>query len=214
MPKFKNRENERVELPPCEKYPEGRVIWLSRSCAVAITIIIRRGKERFCLMVKRGEGCPDERGRWVLPCGYLDWDETLGLGAARELFEETGFDFQKFIVNDIIENTFRVVCSFSNDGQPWFVNSGVDDGKQNVTHYFGAFIELNGDDDLPELTDKYCEPGEVAELKWVPVKDLTQYDIAFNHEKRIPMYLTKIRWNDWFISRAWRNLKRWVYKKD
>lgn len=201
---FNNRPNE------CVKLPDGREIWLSRSSAVVVTIIIRdRHGDYKCLLVKRGPGCPDEVGRWVLPCGYVDWDETLGKAALRELFEETGVDFAEFHR----ENEERVVMDSFVDGQPWHVNSSPSDGKQNISNYFGAYIEFGPYDyHLPKLTSCHCEKDEVAELKWVDLKDLWRYDLGFNHDKRIPMYMQYIKANDsiWdiFTRKVNRTLER------
>jgi 8-oxo-dGTP pyrophosphatase MutT (NUDIX family) len=152
---FNNKPNECVTLA------DGRKIWLSRSSAVVITIIIRNRRGEYkCLLVKRGPGCPDEVGRWVLPCGYLDWNETLDKAALRELYEETGFSFSEFCQ----EYGDRVVLDNFVDGQPWYVNSSSSDTKQNVSNCFGAYIELGHYDyNLPTLTARYSETNEVAE---------------------------------------------------
>ncbi|MFK8018735.1 MAG: NUDIX domain-containing protein [Pseudomonadales bacterium] len=43
--------------------------------------------ENKLVWVKRAE--EPRRGYWVIPAGYLERDESLGQGAARELYEET-----------------------------------------------------------------------------------------------------------------------------
>lgn len=186
-PTFNSRENECVTLP------DDRVVWLSRACAVVVPIVIKHNDNLYVLMGKRGKGCPDEVGRWVLPCGYLNWDETLVQAALREMFEETGFDFISF--NKKKGN--RVVLENFTDGQPYYVNSNVNNAstdKQNISHYFGAYIEMGKDDIyLPDLTTVYNDgPDEVDELKWVDVDELWEYDIGFNHHKRIEEYLDYI----------------------
>lgn len=173
---FNNKENERVELA------DGRVIWLSRSCAVSVTVVAIKDGIVHYLMVKRGEGNPDEQGRWVLPCGYLDWDETLVDGAIREVYEETGFHIRKYMDADTDDTILG--SDFYSD-QPWHVNSSIRNGKQNVTHYFGMVMEVTS---LPELSSDNCELNEVADLKWVAIEDIGDYDIAFNHDTRIADY--------------------------
>lgn len=85
-PKFKNRENERVETR------DGRQIWVSRACAVIAEVCMYNPADRqwYVLLAKRGSETPDCRGMWGLPCGYLDWDETLRDAVVREVWEECG----------------------------------------------------------------------------------------------------------------------------
>jgi len=55
--KFANKENEKITLP------DGRTIWLSRSCAVVITVWCFVDDTPYLLIGKRGIGCPDEIGK-------------------------------------------------------------------------------------------------------------------------------------------------------
>ena len=70
----------------------GKEYWISRSCAVCVTVVVVDQKEdkMYLLASKRGSACPDFVGKWNLTCGYLDFDETLVEAAARELYEELG----------------------------------------------------------------------------------------------------------------------------
>ena len=70
--------------------------WISRSLAVTCAVVaFKPGGDLYFLMEKRGSGCPDNVGKWVFPCGYLDYSETLKHGAAREVYEETGLTIDK-----------------------------------------------------------------------------------------------------------------------
>ena len=53
---------------------------------VVVTAFISCGKR--LLWVQRGH--PPQRGKWAIPGGFLEQDETLAEGAARELCEEAG----------------------------------------------------------------------------------------------------------------------------
>lgn len=181
MPDFKNKENEAVTLP------DGRTVWLSRSLAVVVNVwFIDQNMIPYVLISKRGNGTPDEQGKWVLPCGYLDYNETLAEAAIREVYEETGLDIE-YIASDNNDN-YSVILEniYSNDGQPYMVNSNPNgDVKQNVTCYFG-FVFTG--DNFPELTNVNCNIDEVSDLRWVPVDELYKYDTGFGHSKRIDSF--------------------------
>lgn len=175
---FNNKENERITLP------DERVIWLSRSCAVVITIWCLVNDTPYLLLGQRGSGCPDEIGKWNLPCGYLDWDETLTEAAEREVYEETGLNIrtvQKDSEN-IISNRMQ---------HPWKISSIVTPKnkiKQNISHHFALLYKAK---QLPELSMAYCEPNEVADLKWVTQEKLNEFNYAFNHFAIIQQFLAE-----------------------
>lgn len=58
--------------------------WSNRPVTVS-GVLIEDG--RVLLILRGGE---PERGRWALPGGYLDPDETAAQGCEREMLEETG----------------------------------------------------------------------------------------------------------------------------
>lgn len=53
---------------------------------VAVLAVTRRG-DRLLLVQRRN---PPDAGKWGFPGGRVEWGETLGTAAARELREETG----------------------------------------------------------------------------------------------------------------------------
>ena len=83
---FANKENE------CVQTRDGLTIWLSRSCATVAQVCLYNltDKRWYILLGKRGPHTPDYQGFWCLPCGYLDWNETLYKGMLREVWEECG----------------------------------------------------------------------------------------------------------------------------
>jgi len=186
----------------CVMTVDGEEVWISRSCAVVNTIIIKHEGKRYCLMGKRGKGCPDEVGSWVLPCGYLDGDETLASGAMRELLEESGLNYT--ITQSEIPDA--IVLSNYEDGQPWRVNSNPI-GKGNASHHFGAYIELPSSHwHLPILSTQFCEPDEVDQLKWINIDDIWSYKVGFNHDETVKLYLKYINKNYTLMQR----FIRWV----
>jgi 8-oxo-dGTP diphosphatase len=56
--------------------------------AVTVDILVFRKKMSEVLLIKRLH--PPFEGKWALPGGFMDMDETLEAAAVRELEEETG----------------------------------------------------------------------------------------------------------------------------
>ena len=74
----------------------GREYWISRSVAVLVKVFAyNKHNEKCVLAIQRGEGTPDPEfvGAYCMPCGYVDFDETIVQAAQRELKEETGLAF-------------------------------------------------------------------------------------------------------------------------
>lgn len=104
-----------------------------------------------------------ETGKWGLPAGYLDRDETLEHGVLRELKEETGWDGE-------VVGLLRV-------------NSRPDrphEDRQNI-----AF------DYIVRPLAKTGEPDkENSKLEWIPIERLLPLDqFAFDHGESIQLYL-------------------------
>ena len=147
----------------------GEVEWVARNIAalVMVTGYDKKG-ESYVLANKRGPNTPDPefRGCWCMPCGYLDYNETIREAAAREVFEETGIkiipkNLILFYINDIPE----------------------EDKRQNVTFRY-HYIVKDYIEDI-KLTSKNSEEKEVSDIKWIPMKEVKDYKWAFNHDKII-----------------------------
>lgn len=162
-PKFNNGENECVTLA------DGRTVWLSRSSAVVGLFVI----DNRVLMVKRGPGCPDEVGKWVLPCGYLDRNETLLEGMIRETYEETGFNLiglQDYLIDS------HAVIEHALEEQPFFTRSqpGMDK-KQNVSHYFRLIARSSvwhDPIDIPLPNLEKLDAAECESVAWLTIPEI------------------------------------------
>lgn len=143
---------------------EDKTYWISRSVAVACFVFTTINNKTCILASQRGEGSADFHGYWDAPCGYLDFGETTEEAAIRETYEETGVKlrYTKFIGFD-------------------------DDPKsihQNITFYYLSFIKET------ILTDNIYdnrggEENEVADVKWIPIDELDNYQWAFDHKNII-----------------------------
>ena len=193
-----NKEN------PCVTIQDtGTKTWLSRSCAVVGLIEI----DNKFLMVKRGPKCPDEVGKWVLPCGYLDWDENITEGMYRETYEETGInlpnvrDHALFLAD--AGQAFIWSDSFGDDadplfgeGTPVFVRSNpLRDAKQNVSMYmtFSLASSVEYQFPTPKPNLDVVDPGEVADVQWMDIHAIEQLEvhglIGFGHAPQIRRFL-------------------------
>jgi len=114
------------------------------------------------LLVKRA-GHLLEGGKWGLPGGFLDRDETLAEGVLRELREETGW-------------TGRVVGLLRVNSRPHRPH----ETRQNVAFDFVvAPVRQTGEPD-----------AESTEVAWVPIERLPPLDtLAFDHGDTVRAYL-------------------------
>lgn len=115
------------------------------------------------LLVKRSHQVPVEAGKFSLPGGYLDHDESANEGIVREVLEETGF-------NSVVKELFLIIHSPRLKG----------DDRQNVDFIF----TLN-------LLDKIQNPDrEIESLHWFSYGKLPPTDqIGFDHTDIIDLFL-------------------------
>lgn len=148
----------------------GREYWISRSVAViAFVYAYDKYKNKYILAIQRGKGTPDPEyiGKWCLPCGYLDYDESLNQAVSREVFEESGIK--------IAPNNFK------------FININSDpnsDKRQNVGVRFEYTIRSLNVDEIP-LTSKYSEKDEVCGITFISINNIENYEWSFNHQELI-----------------------------
>lgn len=145
----------------------GREYWISRSVAVVVGVFAKNKYEDDCvLVVQRGKGTPDPEhvGKYCLPCGYVDFDETCIQAAARELKEETGItisnlEFKLVNVNDNPES----------------------DKRQNITFRY-IVKSLSSKEELEkQFTTKNSEENEISSIRFINLEDVDLYELAFNH---------------------------------
>ncbi len=60
-------------------------------------VIIMRGKQ-VCLVQRK---YPPRQGLWTVPTGFMEWDETIGETAVREVKEETGLDVELTALHEV-----------------------------------------------------------------------------------------------------------------
>ena len=181
---FNNRENR------CYKTEDGDV-WHSRSVAVVGLVLMIHEGEKYVLLGKRGPALPNEVGKYCLPCGYLDWDESCEEAVVREIWEETGLNIYKTM------QQYNVV--YDHMHFPWMIHSEPDNVAQNVSMHYAICFDTKSNvyrdfPALPELTfENNAEVGEVDDVRWIKVDDLSAYECAFGHERTIRVFVNNLQ---------------------
>ena len=155
----------------------GREHWISRSIAAVVCIIAKdKSGDEYVLAVQRGKGTPDPEyvGKYCMPCGYLDYDETVAQAAQREVKEETGLTFP---VTD-----FKLVTINDNP---------FDDKRQNVTFRYLVKSDVLVNELELMFTTKNSEKDEVSGIRFIKLSNIELYEWAFNHETLIKEIATK-----------------------
>lgn len=136
------------------KYPRPMV-------TVDALVFANDGLDLNVLLIKRGN--PPFKGKWALPGGFVDMDETLDHAVVRELEEEAGIRI----------DGFQQLYTFGNPER--------DPRGRNITVVF-----------LKEISEKiYLSAGDdAAEAGWFDVKNLPE--LAFDHYDIIALGIKKL----------------------
>jgi len=115
------------------------------------------------LLLEKRQGDLLESGKWSLPSGFLDRDETAAQGIIREVKEETGWDSE-------VISLFRIN---TNPNRPH-------EDRQNISIEF-----------LVRPINKTGEPDkESSKVEWISIDNLIPLeDFAFDHGESIGLYL-------------------------
>ncbi len=133
--------------------------------AVVDALIIKDNK---ILMVKRGG--PKwylEHGKWAMPGGFVEQNETCAQAAMREAKEETGYDCKVIKLFDINDNPKRP----------------AENNRQNI-----SFIYL-----VKPIKQMAGFDHEIQGIKWFDLNELpSKSQIAFDHAKTINKYIKSL----------------------
>lgn len=158
---FKNTHNSMI------KDEDGKVHWISRS-VIACCLIVWRSK---FLIVRRGSAVT-QTGKWCLPCGYLDWDESIEECAVREIHEESGLDIRNYI-------------DFKNLKHDYIVTEPI--GKKQAIA-FNFIINIDSEKE-PFFNMDVIDRMETTDVKWMSISEISNYRFAFDHDKKILKYV-------------------------
>jgi len=136
--------------------------------AVVDAVIFRDNK---VLLVRRAKNMAREAGKYAIPGGYVDRDETTKQTAMREVQEETGYSATSAEFLFAITGPDRLVVPGP--------GRSIDD-RQNICFVYQV-----------EVGEKNAEfDGEVEEIKWFDVDKLPpSEEMAFDHMEIIQQFV-------------------------
>ncbi|MGR3277132.1 NUDIX domain-containing protein [Acaryochloris marina NIES-2412] len=161
--KFNNRPNRCIEV-------SGKTCWISRDVTVLGVIFFVIGETAYIPLGLRGDQMPTEPGKWGLPGGYLDYDETAGEAIVREIWEELGLNIPH------LQSQYPFQGALD---QPYYVGSRPL-RLQNVSLRFPLMFFLENMTQLPPLQPQVAV-DEVAETRWYELGEAINMQLAFNH---------------------------------
>ncbi len=179
--KFNNTPNEHVQFRYQSNHGTTAVdYWISRSVAVVgVVFAIPMIGETQVLITKRSPHMLDEKNKYGVPCGYLDWDETTHQAMMREVYEETSLYLPDY--DDLVK--------FNNGGKPIYIKDEPSANRQNVSFIFVTVLDFSKSMNRFPLDIRNYTNKETALVKWMSMLDFTliQTDMqwAFNHNETI-----------------------------
>lgn len=158
----------------------GRVYYVSRSISVSMYCYCRNKRGEWCILAnQRGSGAPNNQGLWNVPCGYLDYNETANYAAKRETYEETGVNIPISKIHMMGVNSGRL----ETDDDIAHRKIHPAEGKQDVSMRFTAV--LDGIINNYPLSAANSEPGEVADIRWIPLSKVKNYQWAYGMGEKV-----------------------------
>lgn len=156
----------------------GETLWSGRYCCVAGFIFNYTNDDIKILAVKRGQDCPDFKGMWCCPCGFLEADETGEEGVVRETWEETGYDFPVEKFKLFIVETDPKLCN-----------------KSHVTLMYSTIFDQ---DEIKEYFDIDWLPfdRESEKIEWISINEINKYEWAFGHDRIIKEMLKQLDYDE------------------
>ncbi len=124
-----------------------------------VTHVIVENKGKI-LLVKRSPHMI-EGGKWSIPSGYMEMNETAAEGALRELYEETGWEGK-------IIKLFRII---TNPDRP-------NEDRQNIAFEF--IVE-------PTIQTGSMD-NESTDMKWEALDRINFQSLAFDHGESLRLY--------------------------
>lgn len=166
---YKIYSDYKFNLKPIDNFPFyycGKEYWYSRAVATVPFVFCKNKEDKWCVLAnKRGEGTPDFQGYWNAPCGYLQFHVTGEENCSKETFEETNVK--------VAPEKFKL----------FGVETNPSNNRQNVSLRYYALLDGTIDD--YQTNSNNSEKNEVADIKWIPLDEVDNYEWAFGHNNMI-----------------------------
>lgn len=140
---------------------KGETLWSGRYTAAVAIVLLKRNNKLYALINKRGSGTPnkDMIGKYNFTCGFMEDDEFGTQTCQREVKEECGY-----LVSSKNFKLFGV---------------STDPSDSNVSIRYVALLT----EKPKKIEATGGEKDEVADVKWIDLKEYEKIDWAFNHKK-------------------------------
>ena len=182
--KFNNKPNDHVVYGFNSEATGVKIhqdFWVSRSVAVDALVFALVDDDILVIAVERSNKMRDEPGKYGIPCGYLDWDETLYDAMLRELYEETSLylpDYQDLIGLDL-------------NKQPFMIKDNPKNNHQNISVIYFTLLDFRKQNDrwqkFKTIINFTCK--ETAGVHLLDIKLFESagqiYNWAFNQDELI-----------------------------
>ena len=158
----------------------GKIYYVSRSVAVSLYVYCKNKRGEWCVLAnQRGNGAQNAKMLWNVSAGYLDYNESAYYAAKRETWEETGVNVPISKIKMVGMNSGKIETDDD------IANRKLTPvkGRQDVSIRFTAV--LDGITDNYPTTNKNSEPGEVADIQWIPLSKVRNYKWAFGQGDKV-----------------------------
>ncbi len=160
---------------------DGKTYWYSRAIVCVSAVFAKDTNEHiYVLANQRGTATNKEVGKWNLPVGFLDFNETCAQCASREVFEETGVK--------ISPNVLKL----------YNINSNPEGETQDVGFRYYALLDKPVSE-YP-LTTRNMEKDEVLTAAWIDIQTLGSKTWAWNHLDLIQKFAKLLFGDDIFAK--------------
>jgi len=184
-PRFKNRPNDHITYNFKSESSGVEIshdFWVSRSVSVdGYVFAIDSDGKGYILVIKRSSKMVEDPGKYGVPCGYLDWDETTYDAIIREIYEETSLylpDYNQSIIFDNHKEPFHI------DSLPYAEHNK----RQNIVFNYVFLLDFrDSDKEFPRDIVNYTSK-ETSKVLWMPWDDYLNnvyIDWSFNHSSQI-----------------------------